>query len=949
MREKLEFKVLVIGFIIMAGGVLLASLLVINKVEDDVHALSGERLTATAKVITKSIERTMVEGKANLTKGLAEDLKSVSGYELHIYNYEGREAFNIKASTEEDEALKSVLISGSEILMRDGMTMKAYMPLNNTPLCKGCHSAERNVIGAVRMSISLEKEHEKMRAFIINMAFGSVIGILIIGTIVWQLLRRNVIVPLKTLESCSVKMAEGDLSFRTNIRSSDEIGRLDSSIKDSMMAISGILKRVKDVSRRISNTAEAVGKQSDKVVEGTLTEAEAVAEISSSVEELNAAITEIADGTQSLVKSVEDTAASMEEMTTAISSVTGITHEVSEGVDTTSSAIEQMSATIRQVAEGAEDLARVSDETVSAVEEIIASVKEVEGLAKESARFSVKVADDASTSGVTAIGKTKEGMEKIRDSVNKTAVLIRKLGRRSEEIGNILNVIDDIADQTTLLALNAAILAAQAGEHGKGFSVVANEIKDLAERTTFSTKEIDKLVNDVRMEVAESVAAMDEGLRAVENGLMLSREATDVFKMILDSAKKSSDMASGIERTTTEQAKTARYVSDAVDRVRGMVQQIEKATSEQSKGVSHILKFAERMRDASHKADKATEQQAGGSKQIARAVEVISDRTQQISRAIHEQKMGANQIWSSVEKIKDLPDANRGLAFEINKAVRELSRNADLINMEMERFSMFEERAADILRLGVVPYDSPTELFRKFGPIVGYLSEQIGKKVELRVATDFKSAVSDLAQGNTQLCFMTSLTYIEARKNLGAKVMVKTLRDGRPFHRSVIIARTDSRINSVSDLKKRSFAFVDPASTSGFVVPRAMLLEEGVTLNDLSYYNFLGHHDDVVNAVLKQDFDAGGVMESIAQRYKGHGISIIKTSSDIPEFNISAAGSIKDAEFEAVRAALLKLGEGNPRTKEVIGALDRSLTGFTEAADSDFDVIRQMAGKMGDI
>jgi methyl-accepting chemotaxis protein len=117
----------------------------------------------------------------------------------------------------------------------------------------------------------------------------------------------------------------------------------------------------------------------------------------------------------------------------------------------------------------------------------------------------------------------------------KTAGYVTKLGGRSEEIGNPA-VIDDITDQTTLLALNAAILAAQAGEHGKGFSVVADEIKNLAERTSFSTQEIALLIQSVQQEVSDAVAAMDEGLKSVSMGFRVTGEAADALRKIVESS-----------------------------------------------------------------------------------------------------------------------------------------------------------------------------------------------------------------------------------------------------------------------------------------------------------------------------------------------------------------------------------------------------------------------------
>jgi phosphate/phosphite/phosphonate ABC transporter binding protein len=948
MKEKLEFKILGIGIAILIVGVAVTSFLVLMVERADIYSLAESRLEATAKVITKGIERTMLEGKAEVAKPLIEDLKSVSGFEgIEVYNWEGREAFKPDAPPVEKEALETIVSTGTHITVKKGKTLIFYRPLKNLPSCQGCHAPEKSIIGAVKVSVSLEKEYEKIANFLLMVAVGSLIGIGVLGSIFWWIIRRFVITPLKTLEYSAAKMAGGDLSFHTGIKTNDEIGRLDKSIKESLQSISSILQRVKEVSKRISNTSDMVEDESRKVVESTQLEAEAIADISSSMDQLNAAITEIAESTESLAASVEETAASMEEMATSISSVTNLTHELSGGIEATSSSIEELSATIKEVAQNAEELARVSDETLSSVEEIISSIKEVEVSAKESAKLSSKVADDASTLGVTSMNKTMEGMQKIKVSVEKTAGAIRKLGGRSEEIGKILNVIDEITDQTTLLALNAAILAAQAGEHGKGFSVVADEIKDLAERTALSTQEISQLIQSVRQEVKDAIEAMEDGLVSVNEGIELTKESSDALKKILDSSKLSSEMAYSIERSTTEQARAARHVSEAIERVRIMVGQIAKATSEQSKGVSLIIKAAERMRDASHQVDISTEQQAASSRQISKAVEMISDKSQQISRAIYEQKVGSNQIWASIEKIKNIPSENRDLAFRINKLLRELVKDSELVSMEMEKFKLYEDGITEIIRFGVVPLESPADMYKKFTPLIDYLSRELGKKFELKVAPDYETAVRELGQGITQLCYMTPHTYIEAHKTYGARLLVKALRDGKPYHHSVIITQEGSNIRSVKDIKNRSFAFGDVHSTSSHIVPRAMLLEEGIDLKDLSYYNYLGHHDDIVRAVLKGEFDAGGVKESTAFRFKDQGLRFIKFSDEIPEFNICASSSFDAAAAEALKSVLKKLNDKVPESAAILSAIDKSYTGFTDARDEDYDGIRQMMLKMG--
>ena len=946
MKEKLEFKMFSLGTVIMIVAVLMINMIVLRIEKEDIYSLSRDRLETTAKLITKGLEYSMMEGEAESKKNFVRDLRSAGGFDtIHVFDKEGKRAFDPKAPAVEEDAIRKIAEGGKHLILEEGQNIVYYMPLINQPKCRSCHAMEGNILGAVKVSTSLKREYEKVTDFTVFMTVGSLLGLGVLGLIFRYMLRSFVIIPVQKLESAALKMAEGDMSFRTKIRSKDEMGRLDGSIKESLVSISRMLRRVMDISRRISDTVEVVNVDSSEVVKSTRLESEAVAEISSSVEQLNSAIAEVAENTESLANSVEDTASSMEEMTITINSLTKITHGVSEGVDETSSSIQELSATIKQVADSAGELASVSEETLSAVDEIISSVKEVETSAKESAKLSEKVKEDASTLGVMSIKKNMDGMEKIRSSVTKTSAVIEKLVTRSEEIGNILTVIDEITDQTTLLALNAAILAAQAGEHGKGFSVVANEIKDLAERTAFSTKEIDQLIKTVRQDVLDAVTAMDDGMSSVEDGIQLSKEASEALKKILNSAKLSSEMSVAIERTTGEQAKTAIYVSESVERVRVMVGQIAKATAEQSRGVNHIIDAAEKMRDASHQADKATEQQAVGSRQISQAIEIISDRTQHITKAIREQKSGSNQIWMSLEKIKDLPEKNRGLAFSINKELNSLATDSELVMTEMERFKLREEDHSDIVRFGVVPYENPSDLFRKFSPLITYLSEKTGRRFELRVANDFDTAIKEIKEGETQICFMTTGSYIEAKKSKTIEPLAMVLKNGKPYYHSVIIAKSSSHLGSVEDLKGSSFAFVDINSTSGHLIPRGMLLEEGVGLDDLSFYDFLGHHDSVAKAVLRGEFDAGGVIDAIAEKYMEQGLKVIKASQDIPGFNF-CAGSIAEDQKDEIKIALLELNENNPDTFSVIARIDKSFTGLVDVKDTDYAAIRTLMSKL---
>ncbi len=949
MLKKLEFKILALVIGLLLLGVITAGIMTMTVEKRSLYFITKASSESVANVVARDIERTMLEGRADIAKALVDDLNKTSGIEgISVLNHEGREAWDENAPLLEKENMEKIALQKMPLFKQGVKNMTYYKPLINTQKCKGCHANDPYLLGAAKITISIEEEYVRAMYIIKMVILVTIFASFMFSMILWVMIRKVIIDPIKLVEQMALKMSKGDLSYVIDLNKEDEIGRLSSAVQDSAISISNILHRIKEVARRIFTVASDVETASKKVVNGTVLETEAISNISSSIEEMNATISEIADGTDGLAASAEETAASMEEMVTSITQIKDSTQDLSIAVESTSTSIEQLSATIKEVANNATELATYAGDTQSSMTQISSSVKEIAQSAKESSRLSEKVRNDAATFGMDSIEKTMQGMTDIKDAVKRTADYIIKLGGRSEEIGKILTVIDDITDQTTLLALNAAILAAQAGEHGKGFSVVADEIKELADRTSASTQEISSLIQNVQQEVSDAVSAMEEGTESVESGLSVTGEAAEALKKIIESAAKSSQMTVSIERATTEQSSASRVVSDAIEKVLQRSAEIARAMKEQSKGIQLIIDATEKINHVSSHVKTATNEQSLNSRQISQAIELVSDKSQQISRAINEQKMGSKQIWMSVEQIKDLPKENRDRAFRLNQMLKELNKDAELTITEMDKFTLVSsEVAAKVLRFGIVPLETPADMFRKFSPLGKYLSEQLNVRIDLKVSVDLAGAVKDIGEGITQVSFLTPSSYIEAHHSYGTRILVKALREGKPFQHAVIIARENSDIRSVQDLKGRSFAFGDTHSTSSHIVPRAMLLDAGLDVKDLSYYNYLGHHDDVAEAVLKGDFDAGGVMESVAYKFQDRGLVFIKFSEDIPEFNICVTKSLDNKMTEAVKNALIALRDSEPEHTEILQLINKNYTGFTEALDEDYNGVRVMMSKIG--
>ncbi|HET6516132.1 MAG TPA: phosphate/phosphite/phosphonate ABC transporter substrate-binding protein [Thermodesulfovibrionales bacterium] len=947
MKKSLEIKVVgIVAGMVLAFG-LVAGLMSLYIQRATVLSMTGSSSETTARVVHGEISLAMLEGKADVIRESVANLKKISTVEeITVVNSEGREAFNPNSPVKDSAMIEEFRRGRESFSNREGGRFIYSMPLFNAPSCQKCHGTDKPLLGAVKISVSLEREFADaakrtslMVSFMLLLSLG-------FGFLLWIMLRRMLVSPIKAIEASAMNIGEGDLSFDTDIRGDDELGRLSRLLKESSMSLGGIFVRIKDLSGRIARVAEGVEEESGNLVRGAEVEAEAVSNILKSVEEINENAAVIADGTEGLAASVEETSSSMEEMVSSIGTVNANIHELSSAVETTSSSIEELSATIGEVAASASELAASAEETLSAISEITAAVREVEQHAKESALQSEKVTSEAATIGMTSMEKTIEGMGKIKTSVERTATFIEKLGGRSDEIDKILTVIDDVTDQTTLLALNAAILAAQAGEHGKGFSVVAEEIKELAERAAFSTQEIASLIQSVQEEVRNAGDAVEAGLDSVEHGFKLAKDAGDALKKILDSSRKSSEMSRFIERSTAEQAKATKLVTGAMGRVRSMIDHIEKATAGESKGIMLIIQATEKMRDVSRQVSKAIDEQKISSRQISGAVELTAERSQRISRSLSDHKFSSQCILNVIDGVKGIPAENRMLAFRISNSLRDLQKYAELLRTETERFR-FYKGGDSVMRLGVLPLESPAVMFKKFAPLAHYLSRALGRTVELKVAVDFESALEDIGENITQFCVMGASTYIEAQRRYGVKVLVKGLRDGKPYHHSAIITRADSGIRSVGDLRGRSFGFGDARSASGHIAPRLMLKEAGIGLDDLRHYHFFGYHDEVARAVLRGDVDAGAVIDPVARKFRDEGLQILMTSDEIPELNICANKFVNDADVSLMTTVLVSLNALTDEGKRVLKSIDESYTGFVDAHDADYDSVRLKISKLG--
>ena len=235
--------------------------------------------------------------------------------------------------------------------------------------------------------------------------------------------------------------------------------------------------------------------------------------------------------------------------------------------------------------------------TASAVEELTVSMKQVSNNAEASAE-AARRALDAAEQGNRAVRDTLDGMQRIRSSVQATGRKIKSLGDRSLEISEIINVINDITEQTNLLALNAAIEAARAGEAGRGFAVVADEVRKLAEHSRTATKDIAALIKAIQAETNEAVVVMEEGTKEVEVGAGLADQAGKALEAISIVVRQSAELVQEISLASKQQVRGTEGVANAMQIISRITRQTSQSARQAAGTVGTLVKLSEQLVDA---------------------------------------------------------------------------------------------------------------------------------------------------------------------------------------------------------------------------------------------------------------------------------------------------------------------------------------------------------------
>jgi methyl-accepting chemotaxis protein len=611
---------------------------------------------------------------------------------------------------------------------RRSYTAKQPISLNNTP------------VGTVEIVYTTKTIDTVMARNLLLIPLFQAGMILVVALAIIYLFNIYVKKPVRIINEAISELTAGNLTVTIPSLRKDEIGSIAEGISFLAQNLRDIIGKIRVSSELTASTANEISSGSAQLTRSAHTQASSAEEtsstmvqmaasiqtvagnadslannadeVSSSVQELGASSEQVAKSAEVMASSVSETSATIEQMTVSIDRVAQNTDELASSVAETSSTVEQMTVSIEQVAGNSQELQQVVNETAAIVEQMAVSMRQVTNNVAE-ANSVAKVAAKEGCAGQQAVQEALASMSRVAGVIDKTATSLVNLGKRSEEIGNIIKVINEIADQTNLLALNAAIEAARAGDAGRGFAVVAEEVRKLAERSMGATKEIALVIRQVQADTNDSVKYGELASQEARTSMELSGVAgsalenivagidktsnlmTDIAAMTVEQSNASSLVIKSVERMSQsslvvanaarEQALGGRQIRIAIERMNSITQEVTGATREQAQGSRQIRIAVENMNHVTSQVTIATKEQSLSARQIVEAVTVMNSMTQSVANATAEQKKGGEMVVSAMENISDITRENLSAVEQLSKSAQNLSRQAvDLAAMVAE-------------------------------------------------------------------------------------------------------------------------------------------------------------------------------------------------------------------------------------------------------------------------
>lgn len=540
-------------------------------------------------------------------------------------------------------------------------------------------------LGVLRLAFSLERIEERAgRVARFTYGAGALLFAVVLALLV-VMSRRMFARPLDLLVEATGRVAGGQVDSTRLELPEGELAQLGRAFLAMTAALRRLVEGIQRTSSGVTHAIEAIDQRASHTLQGSRRQAASLQEISSAIAALDQSSDTVDRNIVGLTQAARDAASTARNLSQSLSALHPEVQAVDAFVRKTDDAMQSMATSAAAINRRISDMAAAIDRTASTFQRFDQAIRSVSDSVASASQLSDSVIATA-TEGQTAAAQSASGMQQIAETFSSLETAVQRLDSSVETIAKIVSVIGTVSDQTKLLSLNASILAAQAGEHGKSFAVVADEIKALSERTMGATHDIQSIIATVDGERQRTRDAMELGMKSVQRGSMLSRQAGEAITSILDLTRRSAQRVQGIASTASAQVDGSRAIRQATEGIVTMGKEAIASAEQQTAEANRITSLSGKIVEALGAVRTTLQKQTASGLQVAEEIDHIAHAAEAIARESSAQGESRRSMVGNVEEVGRLGTQVVTEAEQVVEEVATLRARADELGASVAHF-----------------------------------------------------------------------------------------------------------------------------------------------------------------------------------------------------------------------------------------------------------------------